>query len=331
MGDFEYTVAPWGNDELSKCCVALESLRQKAIEAMQLDLVRSLSEELQERNDSLESALDELRRTQDQVVSQQKLMELRDLTAAIAHELSNPLNFVRNFSESSIELIEDIRAELEKADSLDSGQRDELESLVADLHDGLNRMLAHSTRASRVVQDALQLGQQQSGQFVPVDFNEVVRTEAESARYNAQRDAGGLSLDLALDLDPGAGEVRGVPEDLARVVTHLANNSFDAIRLRASENGQHPFRPCVSVSTRRETRHGLPVVELRIYDNGVGIAPEDLSRIFNPFFTTKPTGHGTGLGLSLVHDIVREHGATIYVDSQPGEYTEFKVGIPVLN
>ena len=323
MGDFEYTVAPWGNDEMSKCCIALESLRQKAIEAMQLDLVRSLSEEVQTKNDDLEKAMDELRRTQDQVVSQQKLLELRELTTAIAHQLSNPLNFVSNFSESCIELIEDIRQEMQCIDSLPTEQRRGIDDLLGELQDSINRLLSHSNRAASVVQGALKLGQSHTGQFAPVNINSIVRTEVSAIQNREQYQ----TIDFDISLDDNGCEVWGIAEDLSRVVSHLVDNAADAVMARISENGSHPYSPSIFATTRQI--NGF--VEIRVHDNGVGITLDDLHRIFNPFFTTKATGEGTGLGLTLAHDIAREHGATITVDSRVGEYTEFKFTIPAVS
>ena len=317
MGDLEYRIEPRGRDEISKACLALEALRQSSIRAMQLDLVTQLSRELQEKNDELEDTLRELRRTQDRVISQQKLMELGQLTGAIAHELSNPLNIISNFAGASRELLEEFKEDAEQ------------EGPAGEILDELNRNMrsieSGCGRASRIVQEALKLGQEKENVSESVEINQLVRSHVRTTMDTAPREPGTGDVELREDLDPDAGTLQAMPADLGRVVTQIVQNALEAMGKRAgSEDPGSGYRPVLEVRTRRNGAH----VEIVLRDNGTGISPDVIGRIFNPFFTTKPGNRGTGLGLSLTHDIVREHGGEITVESEPGRYTEMTVRIP---
>ena len=323
MGDFEYAVAPQGNDELSKCCVALETLRQKAIEAMQLDLVRSLSEELQEKNQELESALEELRRTQDQVVSRQKLAELGVLTAGVAHEIRNPLNLVQNFARTSGAMLDELKETIASLDGTPSQEQRELvEELTGELTGNMERIRQHGGRTNRIVQDMLAMGRNSKGQFQKININELVETNAMLAFHSARSQDPGLNMKIHREFDPEAGEIMAVSEDMARVVLNLVSNACHATAERRETQEGH--KGTMWLATARDG----DAVEIRVRDNGPGITPEVMARMFNPFFTTRTNGRGTGLGLSLTSDIVREHGGTIVPESVVGEYAQFTVRIP---
>ena len=326
MGDFDYTVEPWGNDELSKCCVALEALRLKAIEAMQLDLVRSLSDELQHKNEELERTLEELRRTQDQMVSRQKLAELGELSAGVAHEIRNPLTFIKNFAQDADSVTDQMLEMLDKsASEATREQRHELNSLAGVLKEDMERVVRNTERADRVVSDMLAMHRGSSGEFVPVDVNQLIRQQAMVAYRTVQSQTEGFTMDVRMDLDPEIGLVRAVPEDLGRVITNLVVNACQAAAAKSGELGAGDYEPVLSLATRRAP----DAVEIRVWDNGHGISRTVQERMFNPFFTTKGPNQGTGLGLSLVHDVVREHGGNVEVDSRPGEYTEMLVRLPM--
>ena len=325
MGDFEYTVAPWGNDELSKCCVALETLRLRAIEAMQLDLVRSLSEELQGKNEELENALEELKRTQDRIVSQQKLAELGELSAGVAHEIRNPLQFVRNFAEDADSVAGQLAEVAERiARQATPEEREEIVSLTGQLKENMLRVVRNTDRADRVVADMLALHRDSRREFIPVDLNRLVEQQTMVACRTAQASTDGFSMDVAVDLDPNVGEVSVIQEDLARVVSNLVTNACQATAEKVRKSSQGGYGPELRVSTRRTG----DAVEIRVRDNGLGMSPEVREKIFNPFFTTKEPGQGTGLGLSLCHDVAREHGGIIEAESKEGEYTLMVLTLP---
>lgn len=321
MGDFEYTLAPSDGSEVSKMLVALEAVRQRALGAMQLDLVRSLSEELQEKNRSLESALTELERTQDRLVSQQKLGELHDLTAAIAHQLSNPMSMAVNFSEASADLVSDVGAELERRGGLDGVDGHVMRELLRDLSHSVERTKANCRRASKVVQEALRLGDARRGFYSLVDFNRLVSSQVTAVIEGPRWGGLASGVEVVCELDPGVGDVRLVPEDVATVVGHLVDNAMGAVSERRVRESGEGYRGVVRVETAREAAG----IELVVRDNGVGIQDEVMPYIFNPFYST---GGGTGLGLSMGHEVVREHGGTLRVDSVAGEYTEVRITLP---
>ena len=325
MGDFEYTVEPWGNDELSECCVALETLRLRAIEAMQLDLVRSLSKELQEKNEELENALEELKRTQDRIVSQQKLAELGELSAGVAHEIRNPLQFIRNFAEDADSVAGQLSEVAERmALQAAPDERQEIVSLTGQLKENMGRVVRNTDRADRVVADMLALHRDSKREFAPVDLNRLVEQQTMVACRTAQASMEGFGVDAAVDLDPDIGEVAVIQEDLARVIFNLVTNACQATAEKARKSGPGGYGPALRVSTRRTGDS----VEIHVRDNGHGMSQEVMEKIFNPFFTTKEPGQGTGLGLSLCHDVAREHGGTIEAESKEGEYTLMVLKLP---
>ena len=288
MGDFEYRIEPWGKDEVSEVCVALETLRQSSIRAMQLDLVQKLSDELQAKNATLEHTLDELRKTQDRIISQQKLAELGELSAGIAHEIRNPLQFIRNFAESSQIMVDYLREMSEEHETLDP---EELEDLTRDLADATSRIVTHSKRADRIVEAMLALGRKGEGTFGTVDLNRLLADQARLAYQAVQSQDPDFSAAVRQELDEGMGDVVAVQEDLARVVTNLVTNACHAMAERANSSGDE-YQPELTIGSRR-TDEGA---EISIRDNGAGMTPEVASKAFNPFFTTKESSQNTGLG-----------------------------------
>ena len=317
MGDFEYRIEPQGNDEVSKACLALETLRQSSIRAMQLDLVRKLSDELQDKNAALEDTLDELRKSQDRIISQQKLAELGELSAGVAHEIRNPLQFIRNFAANSETIATQIK---EAPEQPDDGDEDSLDELTEDLVDNMRRIVMHSDRADRIIADLLAMGRRGAGAFEPVDLNPLLAKQASLGYQAAQAQSPGFTAEIRQELDPDVGRIVAVPEDLARVFTNLVTNACHAMAERARDAGDD-YAPELRIGSRR-TSDGAAIT---IRDNGVGMTPEVMTRIFSPFYTTKESSRSTGLGLTLSHEIVREHGGQIIPASQPGEYTEMAV------
>lgn len=320
MGDFEYRIEPWGNDEVSKACEALETLRQSSIRAMQLDLVQELSDELQEKNAALEHTLDELRNAQDRIISQQKLAELGELSAGVAHEIRNPLQFIRNFAGSSRVMVDQVRDLSNRPGMKDPEEMDEL---TRDIGENMDRIVTHSDRADRIIADMLAMGRRSTGTFDAVDLNRLVVEQAHLAHQAVQAHTPGFSASVLLDTDPHLGDVYAVEEDLARLFTNVVTNACHAMVERAARTGDG-YEPALKVETRR-TAEGATI---RVRDNGAGMSPEVMSRIFNPFFTTKAGNRHSGLGMTLCHEIVREHGGQIIPVSEPGEYTLITVLLP---
>jgi ligand-binding sensor domain-containing protein/signal transduction histidine kinase len=281
--------------------------------------------ELKRTYDALEESHRHLQATQAQLVQAEKLASLGQLTAGIAHEIKNPLNFVNNFADLSVELADELGEEL--AAHPDRPVREvlpEMEGLLADLKENARRIHEHGRRADRIVYAMLQHSRGGAGERTPTDVNELVEEYA-NLTYHGQR-AKDTEFNVAVrrELDPEAGTVPLVPQDVGRVLINLLGNAFDAVREHAKKTGPD-YLPTVTVATRR-MEDG---VEIRVADNGPGIPPEVAERVFEPFFTTKPSGQGTGLGLSLAYEIVTQgHGGTLRVESRPGEGATFVIELP---
>ena len=324
-GNLDYTVDLAGNDEVNEAAEALEQLRQRSIEALQLDLVRKLSEDLQEKNSELERVLSELRRTQDRMVVRQKLVELGELTAGVAHEIRNPLNFMRNFSESSEELVGELREAMQQhSGDLDDGTRTAIAGVIDDLTENLLRIRSHGDRAERIVQDMATIGRG-GGKPQPVAINDLLNDRTLIAFHSVQ--AEGLEIEVHRDCDPDVGEMEVVPEEMGRVFLNLVGNACFAMdeKRRMVEQDGGSYQPALWLETERT---GGEIV-IRIRDNGTGIPPDSMDKIFNPFYTTKPSGTGVGLGLSLCSDVVRQHGGSITAESESGEFTEMTIRLPL--
>ena len=325
-GDLEYKIEPTGHDEITETTVALEQLRQSSIQAMQLNLVQKLSEGLQKKNEELERVLAELQQAQEQVILRQKLVELGELTAGIAHEIRNPLNFVSNFTQASEELLEELGEAIDETiQDPDDDKRRLVAEISQDLTDNLERIRSHGDRANRIIRNMLMIGRG-GGDFEPVDVHNLLKENAMLAYHSVRVTDQSFQLDLQTDFDPNVGELSLVSEDMGRVIINMVTNACYAAneKARSIEADSGSFMPTIRLRTERKEDS----VEIRIRDNGTGIPPDLMEKIFNPFFTTKPTDKGTGLGLSLSNDIIRRHGGSISVQSEPGEYTEMIVSLP---
>lgn len=326
-GDLEYTVPVTGRDEIAEVGLALEKLRQSSIKAMQLDLVKKLSEGLEKKNEELERVLEELRRSQEQIVARQKLVELGELTAGVAHEIRNPLNFMKNFAVASEDLVEEMTEALEDVkDRLDGEHRDLLTEVSRHLADNMQRIRANGERIDRIVNDMIKIGRG-GGRTQRVDVTELLTKQAQLAYQSHRAQDRQFTMDVSTEFDPDVDPVPMVPEDMARVFTNIVGNACFATAEKARqlvEAGDDAYVPALLLSTKRRD----DIVEIRIRDNGTGIPGDVVEKIFNPFFTTKDTDKGTGLGLSISHDIIRQHGGYITPDSVPGEYTEMVIRVP---
>ena len=325
-GDLRQKVELDGRDEVADMASALEVFRLHSIRAQRLNLVERLAGELRGKNEELEKTLGELRVAQDQIVMREKLAALGELTAGVAHEIQNPLNFVKNFAEASTELLEELQEETpESGTTLDEEQGNLLKEIGEDLTDNLRRIREHGERANRIVRDMLQMGRG-SSEKQPTDVNALLEEHARLAYHSARATNTEFQLNIVQDLDPDAGMIEIVSQEMARVFLNMVNNACYATNeKREDPETDAGYEPSIWLSTRREEDQ----IVVRIKDNGKGMPPEVQEKIFNPFFTTKPTDQGTGLGLALSNDIVREHGGAIEVDSSPGEYTEMKISLPL--
>ena len=282
-----------------------------------------LFDEVQERTRELSLSLDELRAAQDRLVQTEKLASLGQLTAGIAHEIKNPLNFINNFSALSVELVEELDDALKPA-TLDRKTREETDELTHMLKGNLEKVVQHGKRADSIVKNMLLHSREGSGERRPVDVNSLVAESLNLAYHGARAEKQEFKIRLDQNFDPAAGEVDLFPQEITRVLLNLISNGFYAAMKRKSEMSDG-YEPALAAATRDLGDR----VEIRIRDNGGGIPPEVKEKMFNPFFTTKPPGEGTGLGLSLSYDIiVKQHAGSIEVDTQPGEFTEFRVILP---
>jgi GAF domain-containing protein len=283
-----------------------------------------LFESVEARTRELAKSLEDLRTTQDRLVQTEKLASLGQLTAGIAHEIKNPLNFVNNFSGVSTELIDELQDVLSSL-SIDHKARAEIKELTDTLRGNLDKVVQHGKRADAIVKNMLLHSRQGSGEHRPVDINALVEESLNLAWHGARAEKQGFNITMERSLDPAAGEVDVFPQDITRVLLNLISNGFYAATKRKAEVNGGSYEPTLAAATKNLGDR----VEIRIRDNGTGIPPEVRERLFTPFFTTKPAGEGTGLGLSISHDIVvKQHGGVIEVDTQPGEFTEFTIVLP---
>jgi signal transduction histidine kinase len=282
-----------------------------------------LFEEVQQRTKELSVSLDELRTAQDRLVQTEKLASLGQLTAGIAHEIKNPLNFVNNFSALSAELIDELNDVL-KLTALDDKVREEIDEVTQMLKSNLEKVVQHGKRADSIVKNMLLHSREGSGEHRLADINAIVEESLNLAYHGARAEKPGFNIALQRDLDPKAGVIDLYPQEITRVFLNLISNGFYAAAKR-KESDEEGFEPMLSASTKNLGNK----VEIRIRDNGTGIPLEVKEKMFNPFFTTKPAGEGTGLGLSMSHDIiVKQHGGKIDVHTIPGAFTEFVITLP---
>jgi two-component system, NtrC family, sensor kinase len=280
-----------------------------------------LLNELRKRTDDLTTSLNDLRTAQDRLVQTEKLASLGQLTAGIAHEIKNPLNFVNNFSSLSAELVDELDETLAPA-ALDQKIRGDVGELTAMLKSNLEKVIRHGKRADSIVKNMLLHSREGSGEHRSADINALVEESLNLAYHGARVEKSGFQITLKRDFDPDAGAVELYPQEITRALLNLISNGFYAATKRKSESADGSFEPTLGAATKSLGNK----VEIRIRDNGTGIPSGVMEKMFNPFFTTKPAGEGTGLGLSMSHDIiVKQHGGRIDVETEPGVFTEFIV------
>ena len=291
--------------------------------AIAIENVR-LFESVEARTRELAASLENLRTTQDRLVQTQKLASLGQLTAGIAHEIKNPLNFVNNFSGISAELIGELQNIL-KGMPLDDKARTEINELTDTLKSNFDKVVHHGRRADAIVKNMLQHSREGSGEHRVIDINALVEESVNLAWHGARAETQGFEIKLKQSFDPSAGGADVFPQDIRRALLNLIANGFYAATRRRAEINGGDYEPTLTASTKNLGDR----VEVRIRDNGTGLTPDVKEKMFNPFFTTKPTGEGTGLGLSISHDIiVKQHAGSIEVDTQLGEFTEIRIILP---
>jgi signal transduction histidine kinase len=266
----------------------------------------------------IEQAYNDLKATQQQLIQSEKMASLGELTAGIAHEIQNPLNFVNNFSEVNEELLNELKSEAGK------GNLEEVKAIANDIAFNSEKITHHGKRADTIVKGMLQHSRSSSGQKESTDINALAEEYLRLAFHGLRAKDKTFNADLKTDFDNSIGKINIIPQDIGRVVLNLINNAFYAVDEKKKQN-QNGHDPTISVSTKRNNGK----VEIKVSDNGNGIPQKVLDKIFQPFFTTKPTGQGTGLGLSLSYDIVKAHGGEIKVETKEGDGTSFIIYLPV--
>jgi signal transduction histidine kinase len=283
-----------------------------------------LNEEIEVQRKKLENALGNLKSTQAQLIQSEKMASLGELTAGIAHEIQNPLNFVNNFSEVNRELIAEMKEEIDK------GNYNEVRLLATDVEKNEEKILHHGRRADAIVKGMLQHSRISTGQKEPTDINALADEYLHLSYHGMRAKDKSFNATLQTDFDASIGKINVVPEDVGRVLLNLFNNAFYAVMQKKNKANMNHYEPSVSVSTKKITSSsGAENIEICVKDNGAGIPQKAVDKVFQPFFTTKPAGQGTGLGLSLAYDIIKAHGGEMKVSSKEGEGAEFVVQIPV--
>lgn len=284
-------------------------------------LLEETIEELQKKtfaveqaNIDLTRALMDLKAAQAQLIQSEKMASLGELTAGIAHEIQNPLNFVNNFSETAEDLLKEIE------DCLQMGRVDEAGVIIEEVKQNLQKISHHGKRADSIVKGMLLHSRKSDGQKMPTDINALVDEYLRLAYHGLRAKDKGFNATLQTRYDERIGTIQIVPQDIGRVLLNLFNNAFYAVTERKKTAGKD-FEPTIQVMTRLDDNQ----VKIRVKDNGTGISSKAMEKIFQPFFTTKPAGSGTGLGLSLSYDIVKAHGGELKVKSIEGEETEFTI------
>jgi signal transduction histidine kinase len=284
---------------------------------------------LQQQKQKVETTLSELKSTQQQLIQSEKMASLGELTAGIAHEIQNPLNFVNNFSEVNKELIDELQQEMK------SGNAKEVIAISNDIKDNEEKILHHGKRADAIVKGMLQHSRASTGKKELTDINALADEYLRLSYHGMRAKDKSFNAELKTDLDNTIGKINVVPQDIGRVLLNLFNNAFYACAERSQSavtqnastgSAEQQYKPTVSVCTKRiNSPSGDGGIEIRVADNGTGIPQKVVDKIFQPFFTTKPTGQGTGLGLSLSYDIIKAHGGEIKVETKEGEGSEFLI------
>ncbi|GAA4314446.1 hypothetical protein GCM10023115_28420 [Pontixanthobacter gangjinensis] len=295
----------------------LTYIRFKDLKVAEANAIKARQDlkEIKAARENAEKALTELQQTQKQLIQSEKMASLGELTAGIAHEIQNPLNFVNNFSEVSNELLDEIAEEIEK------GDLEEVKEILKDIRNNLNKINHHGKRADAIVKGMLQHSRKGNSEIEPTDLNILCDEYLRLAYHGLRAKDKSFNASLETDFDPGLGNIPVMAQEIGRVILNLLTNAFYAVLQKRNNSSDALYEPKVSISTHKEANQVL----IRVKDNGCGIPKKNLDKIFQPFFTTKPTGQGTGLGLSLSYDIVKAHGGVLEVETQKGKGTTFTI------
>ena len=326
-GELDVPLPPAGGDEIGAMTTTLGMLRDSLIERDRLERERKRAEsEIRAARDMAEAALHDLKAAQASLIQAEKMASLGQLTAGIAHEIKNPLNFVNNFAGLSVELLDELKEEAGSALArLGEEKRAVVDEIFGTLTSNLGRIVEHGKRADNIVKSMLAHSRDGSGARESIDLNALVEESLNLAYHGARAQDRHFNVTLERAYGGDIAPLELVPQDMTRVLLNLFGNGFYAANKRRQEAGDEPFEPVLKVTTRELG----DAVEVRVRDNGVGIPADIRDKLFQPFFTTKPTGEGTGLGLSISYDIVTHgHGGAIKVASEVGAFTEFTVRLP---
>jgi signal transduction histidine kinase len=272
---------------------------------------------LEQKNLQIENTLQNLKATQAQLIQSEKMASLGELTAGIAHEIQNPLNFVNNFSETNVELLIELKEEISK------GNLQEVNAIASDVIKNEQKINQHGKRAENIVKGMLEHSRTSKGEKQPTDINKLTDEYLRLAYHGFRAKDKNFNAKIETNLDESIGKVNIVPQEIGRVLLNLFNNAFYAVNEKKKQAGEL-FEPKVEVSTKKMNNR----VEITVKDNGNGIPQQAIDKVFQPFFTTKPTGQGTGLGLSLSYDIVKAHGGELRVESKEEEGSSFTIELP---
>ncbi len=305
--------------------ITTQSFKKNAYTEYHVNLLRNLANYAAIALDNasayrkLDATLSELQSTQQQLIQSEKMASLGELTAGIAHEIQNPLNFVNNFAEVNKELL------LEMNDEINSGNINEAKIIARNIIDNEEKIIFHGKRADGIVKGMLQHSRSSSGMKEPTDINALVDEYLRLAYHGLRAKDKSFNASMKTDFDESVGKVKTVPQDMGRVILNLITNAFYAVTERKQKQDEG-YEPTVTVSSKRMGNK----IEIHVSDNGNGIPKNIVDKIFQPFFTTKPTGQGTGLGLSLSYDIVKAHGGELMVETKEGEGSEFIIKLPIV-
>lgn len=285
-------------------------------------LVQERTSEITKQKEELQQALDHLRSTQEQLVQQEKLASLGQLTAGIAHEIKNPLNFINNFSELSSDFITEMEEELEKIPN--SSEKENILDLLGDVKSNLGKIRQHGSRADNIVKSMLMHSRGEKGEIKPTDLNPIIQEYSNLAFHGMRANKNPINVDIQLDLEESLPLVNLNAEDFSRVILNLAKNAFDAMRDKINAQGGD-YKAKLIFRTKALKNKVL----LEVEDNGPGVPDEIKDKLLMPFFTTKKGTEGTGLGLSITHDIIKSHGSSLEIESEVGTFTRFKILLPL--
>ncbi len=322
-GDLTQPLSLHGQDEIADMAAALDVFRQHALEVQRLNLVEKLAAELEEKNGRLEDTLAELGKAQQQIVLREKLAALGELTAGVAHEIKNPLNFVNNFSASSVELCDELEEEMAAAGFADTGAAEELQEITGMLKSNMEKIRSHGQRADSIVNSMLSLGRTAGTEVVEGNLEKLSREHAALAWHSVRAAIADFRGEIVYEFPAGGLPAKVVAEDIGRVVLNLVTNACHACWER-QQSGEQGYQPVVSV---RGAQQGS-WIEIAVADNGVGMTDEVRAQVFDPFFTTKDTGVGTGLGLSMSFDLARKHNGELLLQTESGQGSVFTLRLP---